>query len=268
MRTGSEESKSKPLKRAISGGISRTVTSPLDVIKIRFLVQLEPTSSWAALGKGGFWRGNVPALLMVMPYCSIQFMALHQFKTFVSGSSKDANHIFFTLTVANKPFLSVFLQLLYLEFTLFPTHFILVYANMRSAFVDLVKHRGFRGPYAGLTPALVEIIPYDGIQFGAHDNFKKFAMRLNRLRSTNQDLNLDSENQSWLKLYVCGLASGACAKGVRHPLDVVKKRFLIIGLPRDPKYGAKIEHHAYHGMVDALRINCFIDFNYFRLSPK
>ncbi|MCL7026810.1 hypothetical protein MKW94_001465 [Papaver nudicaule] len=249
MRTGSEESQSKPLKRAISGGISRTVTSPLDVIKIRFLVQLEPTSSWAALGKGGFWRGNVLALLMVMPYCSIQFMALHQFKTFVSGSSKDANHIFFTLTVANKPFLSVFLQLLYLEF---------VYANMRSAFVDLVKHRGFRGLYAGLTPALVEIIPYDGIQFGAHDNFKKFAMRLNRLRSTNQDLNLDSENQSWLKLYVCGLASGALSSSTLQ----------IIGLPRDPKYGAKIEHHAYHGMVDALRINCFIDFNYFRLSPK
>lgn len=32
---------------AIAGGISRTVTSPLDVIKIRFQVQLEPTTSWA-----------------------------------------------------------------------------------------------------------------------------------------------------------------------------------------------------------------------------
>ncbi|KAJ6911832.1 hypothetical protein NC652_022194 [Populus alba x Populus x berolinensis] len=31
---------------AIAGGISRTVTSPLDVIKIRFQVQLEPTYSW------------------------------------------------------------------------------------------------------------------------------------------------------------------------------------------------------------------------------
>ncbi|KAL0537975.1 hypothetical protein IC582_026969 [Cucumis melo] len=32
---------------AIAGCVSRTVTSPLDVIKIRFQVQLEPTTSWA-----------------------------------------------------------------------------------------------------------------------------------------------------------------------------------------------------------------------------
>ncbi|KAI5446355.1 hypothetical protein KIW84_014262 [Lathyrus oleraceus] len=102
---------------AISGAISRTVTSPLDVIKIRFQVQLEPTSSWTSLrrdvskpskytgmfqatkdifrdeGIRGFWRGNVPALLMVMPYTAIQFTVLHTLKTFASGSSKTENHI-------------------------------------------------------------------------------------------------------------------------------------------------------------------------------
>lgn len=36
----------------------------------------------------GFWRGNVPALLMVMPYTAIQFTVLHMFKTFAAGSSK------------------------------------------------------------------------------------------------------------------------------------------------------------------------------------
>ena len=36
----------------------------------------------------GFWRGNVPALLMVMPYTAIQFAVLHKLKTFASGSSK------------------------------------------------------------------------------------------------------------------------------------------------------------------------------------
>ncbi|GJY72538.1 mitochondrial thiamine diphosphate carrier 2-like protein [Tanacetum coccineum] len=179
---------------SISGAISRTVTSPLDVIKIRFQVQLEPTTSFALLSKNvygaskytgmfqatkdifreeglsqlsgisayayaielyimtalgifiyaldfrmlilstlpsgdsknnteyslnmlvvmlvvereadeaqrgggdvgcgdGFWRGNVPALLMVMPYTAIQFMVLHKVKTFASGSSKAEDHI-------------------------------------------------------------------------------------------------------------------------------------------------------------------------------
>uniref|UniRef100_A0A803L362 Uncharacterized protein n=1 Tax=Chenopodium quinoa TaxID=63459 RepID=A0A803L362_CHEQI len=44
-------------------------------------------------GPRGFWRGNVPALLMVMPYTSIQFTVLHKFKTYMSGSSKAEDHI-------------------------------------------------------------------------------------------------------------------------------------------------------------------------------
>lgn len=39
----------------------------------------------------GFWRGNVPALLMVMPYTSIQFTVLHKLKSFASGSTKTGN---------------------------------------------------------------------------------------------------------------------------------------------------------------------------------
>ena len=37
----------------------------------------------------GFWHGNVPALLMVMPYSAIKFIVLHKLKTFASGSSKS-----------------------------------------------------------------------------------------------------------------------------------------------------------------------------------
>lgn len=39
---------------AISGAVSRTVTSPLDVIKIRFQVKLDPTSSWALVRINSF----------------------------------------------------------------------------------------------------------------------------------------------------------------------------------------------------------------------
>ncbi|KAI3986070.1 hypothetical protein MKX01_039152 [Papaver californicum] len=281
-----------PLKRAlmeaaagaISGGISRTVTSPLDVIKIRFQVQLEPTSSWALLrkemygsskytgmvqatkdilreeGLPGFWRGNVPALLMVMPYTSIQFTVLHKFKTFVSGSSKAEDHIHLS------PYLSYLSGALAgcaatvgsYPFDLLRTILASqgepkVYTTMRSAFVDIVRSRGFRGLYAGLAPTLVEIIPYAALQFGTYDSLKRWTLRLNRLRLSNQGSKLTSESLSGFQLFVCGLASGTCAKAVCHPLDVVKKRFQILGLPRDPKYGARVEHQAYNGMFDALR---------------
>ncbi|MED6130282.1 hypothetical protein PIB30_000184 [Stylosanthes scabra] len=225
---------------AISGGISRTVTSPLDVIKIRFQ---------------GFWRGNVPALLMVMPYTAIQFTVLHKLKSLASGSSKSEDHS------SLSPYLSYVSGALAgcaatvgsYPFDLLRTILASqgepkVYPNMRSACLDIVQTRGIKGFYAGLLPTLVEIIPYAGLQFGTYDTFKRWAMAWNhRYSNTTTGGNLSS-----FQLFVCGLAAGTCAKLVCHPLDVVKKRFQIEGLQRHPRYGARVEHHAYRNMFDAM----------------
>ncbi|XP_010259669.1 PREDICTED: mitochondrial thiamine pyrophosphate carrier-like isoform X2 [Nelumbo nucifera] len=240
----------------ISGGISRTITSPLDVIKIRFQVQLEPTSSWALLhrdlygtskytgilqatkdifreeGLPGFWRGNVPALLMVMPYTAIQFTVLHKLKTFAAGSSKTEDHIHLS------PYLSYISGALAgcaatvgsYPFDLLRTILASqgeprVYPTMRSAFVDIVRTRGFRGLYAGLSPTLVEIIPYAGLQFGTYDTFKQWIMAWKRFSSSHIGSTQMDGSLSSFQLFLCGLAASTCAKAVCHPLDVVKKRF-------------------------------------------
>ncbi|CAH9117811.1 unnamed protein product [Cuscuta epithymum] len=245
---------------AISGAISRTVTSPLDVIKIRFQVQLEPTVQWALLqkhpypsskytgmlqaakdifreeGLRGFWRGNVPALLMVMPYTAIQFTVLHKLKTFASGSSNSEDHINLSpyLSYISGAFAGCAATVGSYPFDLLRTILASqgepkVYPSLRSAFVDILETRGIRGLYSGLSPTLVEIIPYAGLQFGTYDTFKR-----------------------WTMLFLCGLAAGTCAKVVCHPLDVVKKRFQIEGLKRHPRYGAQVKLNAYRNMYDAL----------------
>lgn len=271
---------------AISGAISRTITSPLDVIKIRFQVQLEPTSSWALLhrnlyqkskysgtlqatkeifreeGLRGFWRGNVPALLMVMPYTAIQFAVLHKFKTLVSGSSKTEAHIHLSpylsyvsgavagcaATVGSYPF-----DLL--RTILASQGEPKVYPTMKSAFLDIVRSRGFHGLYAGLSPTIAEIIPYAGLQFGTYDTFKRWTMTWNQFRSSRSQNGRD-DGLSSFQLFICGLAAGTCAKAVCHPLDVVKKRFQIEGLQRHPRYGARVERDAYRSMFDALSRIC------------
>ncbi|KAA8527466.1 hypothetical protein F0562_034819 [Nyssa sinensis] len=266
---------------AISGGISRIVTSPLDVIKIRFQVQLEPTTSWALLRKDvygaskytgmlqaskdifreeglrGFWRGNVPALLMVMPYTAIQFTVLHKFKTFAAGSSKTVDHIHLSpyLSYISGALAGCAATLGSYPFDLLRTVLASqgepkVYPNMRSAFFDIIRIRGFQGLYAGLSPTLVEIVPYAGLQFGTYDTFKRWTMEWNRFRSSNASMANDAPSS--FQLFLCGLAAGTCAKAVCHPLDVVKKRFQIEGLQRHPKYGARVEHRAYKNMYDAL----------------
>ncbi|XP_058077815.1 mitochondrial thiamine diphosphate carrier 2-like isoform X3 [Magnolia sinica] len=218
---------------AISGGISRTVTSPLDVIKIRFQVQLEPTSSMALLrrelygtskytgmlqatrdifreeGLPGFWRGNVPALLMVMPYTAIQFTVLHKLKTLAAGSSKSADHIHLS------PYLSY-----------------------------------ISGALAGCA-ATVGSYPFDLLRtiLASQGEPKEWnRLRSSQLSSIQADYSLSS-----FQLFLCGLAAGTCAKAACHPLDVVKKRFQIEGLQRHPKYGARVERRAYKNMSDALR---------------
>lgn len=44
---------------------------------------------------------------------------------------------------------------------------------MRSAFKGIVQAKGWRGLYSGLTPALIEIVPYAGLQFGIYDALKQ-----------------------------------------------------------------------------------------------
>jgi hypothetical protein len=79
------------LAGALAGGVARVFVAPLDVIKIRFQVQVEPMRS--GLGKytglrqaatlivkeeglRGLWRGTAPALLLWVPYTALQFAAL------------------------------------------------------------------------------------------------------------------------------------------------------------------------------------------------
>ncbi|XP_072985903.1 mitochondrial thiamine diphosphate carrier 2-like isoform X1 [Typha latifolia] len=272
------------LAGAIAGGISRTVTSPLDVIKIRFQVQLEPTSSWAVLqrelyapskytgilqasrdifreeGLPGFWRGNVPALLMYMPYTAIQFTVLHKFKTFAAGSSKTEDHLHLSpyLSYVSGALAGCAATLGSYPFDLLRTILASqgepkVYPTMRSAFIDIINTRGIQGLYYGLSPTLVEIVPYAGLQFGSYDTLKRWMMEWNRRRLSDLSAIRQDESISSFQLFLCGVTAGAFAKSVCHPLDVVKKRFQIEGLQRHPKYGARIESETYKNMYHALK---------------
>lgn len=92
-----KESKKLPPSRdlfcgAVAGTIARLFVAPLDLLKIRFQIQAETNGLYnykhlvsafrkivATEGTKALWKGNVPALLMVIPYSSLQLSAFYQF---------------------------------------------------------------------------------------------------------------------------------------------------------------------------------------------
>eukprot|EP00238_Polyblepharides_amylifera_P015334 CAMPEP_0196600282 /NCGR_PEP_ID=MMETSP1081-20130531/95306_1 /TAXON_ID=36882 /ORGANISM="Pyramimonas amylifera, Strain CCMP720" /LENGTH=273 /DNA_ID=CAMNT_0041926113 /DNA_START=666 /DNA_END=1487 /DNA_ORIENTATION=- len=216
-------------------------------------------------GVVGLWRGTLPAVMFWMPYTAVQFTTLGQVnkmlaatptiqdwdpsaRAFLSGAAAGA-----TATLTSYPL------------DLIRTNIAAqgepkVYHSMAGCASSIVRQRGIRGLYAGLTPTLLEIIPHSGFQFGAYDLFKRIALWGREMEQANEShlspsgaltgriVSLSSGDK-----FACGFAAGSVAKAVVHPLDVVKKRLQIAGLARNPAYGKVVGVHTYTGLIDAFK---------------
>ncbi|KAJ7535606.1 hypothetical protein O6H91_12G039900 [Diphasiastrum complanatum] len=235
----------EPTSTRLLSGVPHGVSKYTGIIQaMREILQEE--------GLWGLWRGNVPALLLVMPYTAIQFVVLQAVATHVvkgGNSSPVMSYVGGALagcaaTIGSYPF-----DLL--RTVLASQGEPKVYPNMRSAFWEIYQTRGIRGLYSGLTPSLVEIVPYAGLQFGSYDTFKRWAAAWNQQKITAHESG-QAKELSGLQHFLCGLGAGTLAKVFCHPLDVVKKRYQIEGLARHPRYGAKVEERAYKSVWHAV----------------
>ena len=202
---------------AFAGAVSRVVISPLDVIKIRFQIQREATSSSAraaASGKYrgvaqalscivreegvvGLWRGTVPGLLLTVPYTAVQFFALETFKSAVQARRKTQDRTSESMRERNRDLFDRERMLSFVggacagvaattasyPFDLLRTTMAAQgvprqYPTMIHAARGIVAQRDlFRGMYAGLGATIVEIIPYAALQFGLYDVFTTLYQR-------------------------------------------------------------------------------------------
>eukprot|EP00798_Chlamydomonas_sp_ICE-L_P008234 gene8234-1500_t len=252
---------------ALAGCVARFMVSPLDVIKIRFQVQLEPISMSMAGSKytgffqalktifkeegiQGLWRGTVPGLLLTVPYTAVQFVAMQQCKDYASsiGISSQPNVAPLVSFVSGGLAGSAATIASY-PFDLLRTRLAAqgepkIYRNMLDAGSSIVRAEGFRGLYRGLNITLIEIIPYAALQFGLYDAFTgawRRQVASSRTRLEEGETSAASHSDSKLSFFVCGLMAGMCSKFATHPLDVAKKRFQVAGLQRALSYGARIE---------------------------
>ncbi|KAL2297694.1 hypothetical protein Nmel_016249 [Mimus melanotis] len=179
-----------------SGLVTRVLVSPLDVLKIRFQLQIEqlssrnPTAKYHGIlqavqrifreeGLAAFWKGHVPAQFLSVGFGAVQFMAFESLTELVHNvTSFDARHSFVhlvcgglaacTATVAVQPVDTL------------RTRFAAqgepkIYPNLRHAVVTMYQTEGPQTFYRGLTPTLVAIFPYAGLQFFFYNILQQFS---------------------------------------------------------------------------------------------
>ena len=127
--------------------------------------------------------------------------------------------------------------------------------TMADAVRFLSQTVGYGAFFRGITPTLISVLPYSAVQFYAFETLTRALMEQTSSPSSSQQQGSAKERKPSVSISsVCGLAAGALAKGCTHPLDVVKKRFQVSGLPRTGTgFGAPIHSGQYANMWDCIR---------------
>lgn len=232
-----------------SGALTRAVAQPLDVLKIRFQLQIEPIgkgSKYSSISQAigsivkeegvcTLWSGHIPAQLLSISYGVLQFSAFEALtdlcqKTDTQFYVNNKHWINFSngaiassvATVASFPFDTVRTRLIAEQ----KTH--KAYKGFIDALSTMVKYEGTSALFKGLIPTLGQIAPHAGIQFATYKILTDSVF--NKLPFLQRGVSFSSAVETTLIAnLVAGSIAGFIAKTSIYPFDLVKKRMQIQG---------------------------------------
>lgn len=225
-----------PMAGGISGFFTRALTQPLDCIKVRHQLQLEPikknvgakyTSTFQTLimmykeeGIRGLWKGHVPGQILSITYGFGQFLAYDNFNRHSRAikffdEHSDVRH------VVGGGLAGAFGMSIATPFDIVRTRFIAQdhntgYKSIFDALTSIIRNEGIRGLFRGIVPSVTAIAPNAAIQFGTYN----FILERYKLL-------MDVESVSRKTILLAGTFSGIIAKSCIYPLDLTKKRLQI-----------------------------------------
>lgn len=225
-----------PLAGGISGFLTRALTQPLDCIKVRHQLQIEPiakhagakyTSTMQTLmlmfreeGIRGLWKGHVPGQILSITYGFGQFLAYDHFNRHSRAIKFFSDHSDVRHIVAGG-FAGAFGMAIATPFDVVRTRFIAQdhnkgYRTVVEAFTSILRNEGPRGLFRGLIPAISAIAPNAAIQFGTYNFILERYVAF-----------MEQDKPSRHVVLLAGIFSGIIAKSCIYPLDLVKKRLQI-----------------------------------------
>ncbi|XP_053706849.1 mitochondrial thiamine pyrophosphate carrier isoform X1 [Synchiropus splendidus] len=247
------------LAGSAAGMVTRALISPFDVIKIRFQLQIEHLSPLRPEGKywglfqagrciyteeglSAFWKGHIPAQLLSIAFGAVQF-ASFEFLTEVvhkmtpyDSQTAGVHFVCGGLSACSATVVCQPLDTLRTRFAAQGEP--KVYLNLRHAVSTMCRSEGVLTFYRGLSPTLVAVFPYAGLQFFFYKVFKQLL--------TPPSKSADSGG-SVLSL-VSGSGAGMISKTITYPFDLFKKRLQVGGFEEARARFGKVRN--YKGLLD------------------
>ncbi|XP_039907908.1 mitochondrial thiamine pyrophosphate carrier [Simochromis diagramma] len=244
-----------------AGMVTRALISPFDVIKIRFQLQIERVSSKTPQGKyygifqatrcihleeglSAFWKGHIPAQLLSICYGAVQFASfefltelVHQ-KTLYDSQTAGIHFVCGGLAACSATVVCQPLDTLRTRFAAQGEP--KVYRNLRHAVSTMWRSEGTLTFYRGLSPTLMAVFPYAGLQFFFYNIFKK-------LLAPQPEAGNSGGN---LKSLVCGSGAGMISKTITYPFDLFKKRLQVGGFEAARAHFGQVRR--YRGLLDCM----------------
>nr|XP_040047162.1 mitochondrial thiamine pyrophosphate carrier [Gasterosteus aculeatus aculeatus] len=250
------------LAGSAAGMVTRALISPLDVLKIRFQLQIERVSSLRPEGKyrgllqasrciyseeglSAFWKGHVPAQLLSISFGAVQFAtfeflteAVHT-STLYNSQTAGVHFVCGGLAACSATVVCQPLDTLRTRFA--AQGETKVYRNLRHAVFTMCRSEGPLTFYRGLCPTLVAVFPYAGMQFFFYNVFRKlFALPSKEAGNVG----------GHLKSLVCGSGAGMISKTITYPFDLCKKRLQVGGFEAARVQFGQVR--TYRGLVDCM----------------
>mmetsp|Transcript_9078 Transcript_9078/g.29835 ORF Transcript_9078/g.29835 Transcript_9078/m.29835 type:complete len:374 (-) Transcript_9078:240-1361(-) len=234
---------------AIAGGCSKTITAPLDRMKILVQVKEKPfnfAKTPALLreivrtdGFWALWRGNTATLARILPYSGIHYAAhealedsLLERRRRISGpdASTSASDRFLAgagagaaSTICTYPLDLLRARMAVMEGAHAGT------PNLMAAARSLASETGSGGParfFRGLGPALIGIVPYSGVTWLTYQTLRDSGGR--DYGPAGKAWGNDPGGYGYeAKKLLSGALAGLVGQSVTYPLDVVRRRMQV-----------------------------------------
>ncbi|KAL9672671.1 hypothetical protein QQ045_028923 [Rhodiola kirilowii] len=220
------------LAGAAAGAAAKTITAPLDRVKLlmqTYGLRVGQESAKKAIGffealaligkeEGlkGYWKGNLPQVIRIIPYSAAQLFAYEGYKKLFRGVDGELSVIGRLAAGACAGMTSTFvtypLDVLRLRLAVDTGS-----RTMTQVALNMFREEGFASFYSGLGPSLIGIAPYIAVNFCVFDLVKKSLPEKYQKRT---EVSLAT-----------ALVSATIATLMCYPLDTVRRQMQMRGNP-------------------------------------